>query len=212
MYNCANCVLLGCYKNDMEKTLPNCPSKEEAIHSEAKKLYSQPENHKIAYNAALVEAQGYGKNTRIEEIILFAKKCGYKKIGLAFCMGLIKEARIVQKIFEHHDFEMVSVLCKNGSIKKEFLDVKKEDTIENNCDEIMCNPIGQALVLNKQKTDFNIMLGLCVGHDTLVMKYLESPMTILAVKDRVTGHNPLAAVYLADGYYKKKLYGTDKPI
>lgn len=48
------------------------------------------------------------------------------------------------------------------------------------------------------------MLGLCVGHDTLFMKYAKAPMTVLAVKDRVTGHNPLAAVYLAQGYYNKK--------
>lgn len=30
-------------------------------------------------------------------------------------------------------------------------------------------------------------------------------MTTLAVKDRVTGHNPLVAIYLANSYYKKKL-------
>lgn len=73
----------------------------------------------------------------------------------------------------------------------------------------MCNPIGQSLLANEQKTDFNIILGLCVGHDTLVMKYLNSPMTTLAVKDRVTGHNPLVPIYLSDGYYKK-LYSSKK--
>ena len=53
------------------------------------------------------------------------------------------------------------------------------------------------------------MIGLCVGHDTLFMKYAKAPMTVLAVKDRVTGHNPLAAVYLAQGYYNKKFYPAD---
>ena len=73
----------------------------------------------------------------------------------------------------------------------------------------MCNPIGQALFLNEQQTDFNLMIGLCVGHDTLFMKYAKAPMTVLAVKDRVTGHNPLAAIYLAQGYYNKKFYPDD---
>lgn len=92
-------------------------------------------------------------------------------------------------------------------IKKEFIGIGAENRVKGSCDEVMCNPIGQALLLNEQKTDFNVILGLCVGHDTLVMKYLKAPMTVLGVKDRVTGHNPLAALYLAQGYYKKKLYG-----
>jgi uncharacterized metal-binding protein len=49
-----------------------------------------------------------------------------------------------------------------------------------------------------------------VGHDTLVLKYLEKPATVLAVKDRVTGHNPLAAIYMAEGYYKKKFFKENK--
>ena len=32
-------------------------------------------------------------------------------------------------------------------------------------------------------------------------------VTVLAVKDRVTGHNPIQAIYMANGYYKKRFYG-----
>jgi len=67
----------------------------------------------------------------------------------------------------------------------------------------MCNPIYQARLLNNEKTEFNILLGLCVGHDSLFFKYAEAPNTVLAVKDRVTGHNPLAAIYLSQSYYQK---------
>jgi len=31
----------------------------------------------------------------------------------------------------------------------------------------------------------------------------EAPTTVLAVKDRVTGHNSLAAIYLSGTYYQK---------
>jgi hypothetical protein len=34
-------------------------------------------------------------------------------------------------------------------------------------------------------------------------KYIQIPTTEPAVKDRVAGHNPLAAVYQADSYYRK---------
>jgi uncharacterized metal-binding protein len=66
----------------------------------------------------------------------------------------------------------------------------------------MCNPIGQAMIVNRAKTDFNVLLGLCVGHDSMVFKYAEAPCTVLAVKDRLLGHNPLAAIYTMDTYYR----------
>jgi uncharacterized metal-binding protein len=67
----------------------------------------------------------------------------------------------------------------------------------------MCNPVAQAMLLNKAGVEFNILLGLCVGHDSLFFKHAEAPTTVLAVKDRVTGHHPLAPVYLLDGYYAR---------
>ncbi|MPM98578.1 hypothetical protein SDC9_145766 [bioreactor metagenome] len=70
----------------------------------------------------------------------------------------------------------------------------------------MCNPIGQANFLNSAKTELNIMLGLCVGHDSLFIKCSDAPITVFAVKDRVLAHNPLGALYLSEGYYKNKLY------
>lgn len=38
------------------------------------------------------------------------------------------------------------------------------------------------------------------------MRHSVAPVTVLAAKDRVLGHNPLAAVYLADGYYRDRLF------
>lgn len=51
----------------------------------------------------------------------------------------------------------------------------------------------------------NIVMGLCVGHDSLFYKYSEALTTTLVVKDRVTGHNPVAALYTSHSYYKTKL-------
>ena len=74
----------------------------------------------------------------------------------------------------------------------------------------MCNPIAQAEFLNKAKTDFNVVIGLCVGHDSLFIKYSKAPVTVLAVKDRVLAHNPLGAIYMADKFYKDKLFPPKK--
>ena len=140
----------------------------------------------------------YGAKTRLTEIVDFAKRMGYKKIGLAFCVGLSKEANVFAKILASHGFEVESLICKVGSVNREKIGIE-------GCKVPMCNPIAQAKYLNEEKTDFNVVLGLCVGHDTLFFKYSEAPVTVFAVKDRVLAHNPLGAIYQADSYYKGKL-------
>ena len=67
----------------------------------------------------------------------------------------------------------------------------------------MCNPILQARLLNQAKTDLNVVIGLCVGHDSLFYRYSDAYVTTLVTKDRVTGHNPAAALYTSNSYYKK---------
>jgi uncharacterized metal-binding protein len=66
----------------------------------------------------------------------------------------------------------------------------------------MCNPIAQAEMLNRAGTDLNLMLGLCVGHDAMFLKHVTGYTSVLAVKDRVLAHNPLAAVYNHASYYR----------
>jgi len=155
------------------------------------------------------EQTGKGLRTkfpRIEELIQFADKCGYHKLGIAFCIGLANEASMLTNILENKGFSVVSVCCKLGATAKEKIDIKPEQKIEGpERWESMCNPIAQAEVLNAEKVDLAIMLGLCIGHDTLFIKYCRVPMTVLAVKDRVTGHNPLAALYLSQSYYGRLL-------
>jgi uncharacterized metal-binding protein len=144
------------------------------------------------------------KNPRIVEIYEFCKKMGYKRLGLAFCSGLREEAAVVERIFRDQGFDVVSVICKVGCRDKRQVGLTQDQKIAPEADghESMCNPIAQALILNKEKTDFNIVLGLCVGHDSMFLKNSEALCTILAVKDRVTGHNPLAPVYTSGQYYR----------
>ena len=65
-----------------------------------------------------------------------------------------------------------------------------------------CNPVLQAQLLNKEGTELNIVMGLCVGHDSLFYKHSKAVTTTLVVKDRVLVHNPVMALYTAEGYYE----------
>jgi uncharacterized metal-binding protein len=138
--------------------------------------------------------------TRILEIKEFARRMGYEKLGLVFCGGLAREASVVNQMLKGWGFEVVSVMCKVGGVPKEDLGLEEEDKIFQGQFEPMCNPILQALLVNEAKTEFNVLLGLCVGHDSLFFKHAEAPTTVFAVKDRVTGHNPLACIYTPSYY------------
>ena len=205
-FSCTNCGLQSCYRRD--KDLPKvCLSKVKVTPKELDKivdLYRNDETvSKLAKTAAYIEGTFYGKLTRIEEIIVFAKEIGAKKIGIATCVGLIQEAKTFARILEFNGFETYGALCKVGSIDKTQVGIPEELKVECGRYESMCNPILQAKLLAKAKTDLNVVVGLCVGHDSLFMKYSKAPVTTLITKDRVTGHSPAAPLYLSNFYYTR---------
>lgn len=204
MFTCAECAVRVCRQGKKEGMPKNCPMQNEELLEKAKELYSGP-TKEFARQAALVESEGYCRWSRVEEIIHFCRSMDYKHLGIAFCSGLKKEAEILSRILRNHGFRVSSIMCKNGAIPKEFLDVKEEQKVRPGGFEAMCNPIGQALALNSLETDFNIEVGLCVGHDSLFFKHSQAPVTVLIAKDRVLAHNPAGALYCAEGYYNKKL-------
>ena len=86
-----------------------------------------------------------------------------------------EEARLFTEILENRGFQVVSVCCKAGGIPKEQIGVRDDQKIAytfNRPDqwETMCSPISQAEILNDSKVDFNVLVGLCVGHDSLFFK------------------------------------------
>ncbi len=211
MSRCAECGIYACYTGQTGKVPEHCPMKSDgSVYEEARREYQEPGVFNLALNSALTESAGYRKWTRLEEIIQFSRMAGFTRLGLAFCVGLRREAAEVAKIFKQAGFVVESVMCKTGSTPKEFLGIRDEQKVRPGQFEPMCNPIAQAHILNRAGTELNVLLGLCVGHDSLFIKYSAAPVTVLAVKDRVLAHNPLGAVYAAH-YYATRLAAHKKP-
>ena len=202
--SCIDCSVTNCNRED--SMYPDfCPSQKltPELIEDIKHLYTDnAENRKVNIASAEVECENYCRMTRIEEIMEFAKKIGAKKLGIATCVGLISEARTAAKIFRHHGFEVYGVACKIGAQPKASVGIEIEDGIVG---KNMCNPIMQAKLLNDEGTDLNILIGLCVGHDSIFYKYSSALCTTLVTKDRVLAHNPAAALYQANAYYSKLL-------
>lgn len=103
----------------------------------------------------------------------------------------------------------IAPLYDNGAIKITSTKVggvdKSVQGIENG-GNAMCNSLGQAQLLNEEKSDLNIVIGLCVGHDSMFFRASDAPVTVLGVKDKVLAHNPLACLYVVDDYYHDILF------
>lgn len=190
--DCANCPTHVCYTKGV-----NCTG----VDKDTVLAEYTEEERRIMKAAAYVEGTFYSNITRLQETAEFAKAMGYKKLGMAFCIGLNEEARYIARFYEKQGFTFYSVCCKNCSVAKKELGLKQvKPELEH---EAMCNPKMQAKFLAEKGTELYISCGLCVGHDTIFNKSCEGPVTTLVVKDRLLAHNPLGAIY--SRYWKRKL-------
>jgi uncharacterized metal-binding protein len=192
-----------------------CPGEreQEIIADSFQRYQGDDEDARLAKVAARVEGLCYqpvpgsdavnARWTRVEDTIALAKLMGYQKIGIATCIGLLEESKRLGDILTAQGLEPFSVCCKSGSIDKLELGLREEEKVRPHTFEPACNPIAQAQLLNQAGTEMNLIVGLCVGHDMLFAKYSQAPVSTLVVKDRVTGHNPVAVLYGQNFYYKR---------
>jgi uncharacterized metal-binding protein len=202
---CTICRVQTCREEPGSKAYPRfCPTSQETqALTDARAAYDEQEIRQVAQAAARTEAAGYCKEPRVEEIMNFARRLGITQLGIATCAGLLPEAERLQEILEANHFGVSSVCCKVGSIPKEEIGLADEEKIRPGRFEALCNPIGQAKLLNQAGTGLNVAVGLCVGHDSLFFQHSQAPVTVLVAKDRVTGHNPVAALYTSHSYYRR---------
>ena len=213
-YTGPTCVLCGvraCIAEPDTKKPPTfCPVPAEAeLFEEVERAYLEREDlRRLAIESARTEAAGYGRSTRVEEIMDFARRIGARKLGIAHCVGLMQEAKAARDIFAAGGFEVYSVCCKAGSIDKEKIGLRDDEKVRPGQYEVMCSPVGQAALLAKVGTQLNVVIGLCVGHDSLFFMHSKAPTTVLVAKDRVLGHNPVAALYTSHSYYRRLMGKT----
>jgi uncharacterized metal-binding protein len=215
--NCAKCPRPVCDSPAWQEGPDNCPLKVlPDIIKKATEKYFSKELHDFAIKASKQEGAAYMKlphapkvpspiKSRLEETMEFAQRMHYKKLGVAYCNGVQFEASLLVPILENRGFEVVSVACKCGSVPKEKLGIEDWEKVSPGRFEAMCNSIAQAEILNSYETDLNIVLCLCVGHDSLFLKHSKAPCTVLAAKDRVFGHAPLMGLYQSRSYHRRVL-------
>ncbi len=201
---CSFCGTKACSSGDESAQPQFCPMPDSKdLIQETVTIYQENKKARSLFlESSKTESAGYGQQTRIEETINFAKRLGVNKIGIAHCTGLMKEAKIAHQIIASNGFDVYSVCCKVGCIDKGELGIKDNEKLRPGQHESACNPIAQAKLLEKAGCELNVVMGLCVGHDSLFFMHSKVPTTVLIAKDRVLGHNPAAALYTSHSYYK----------
>ncbi len=197
---CASCQTQTCFTGSGEMPA-ECP---ERYREENRR--QEPENRFIEYAKQIRD-----KNAdRLDEFIEYARFMAYKRIGLAGCIGLHDELRVISGLLQKAGFTVASVMCKTGSLKKKFVGVPAKNRMTTqtgyNIGVIACNPVAQALILNKEKTELNGIIGLCAGHDSVFMKHSTAPVITLIAKDRSNGHNPASILYnfYGDNFFARR--------
>ncbi len=202
---CVRCTVSRCRTHEHQRKVPGfCPTERYTdLVKESIERNKLPENRAInlAWRKLMDKVLYQGKPldrytwTRLDEIMEYARIRGMKKIGIAYCYAVETEARLLSGVLERNNFEVVSIACLSGEIDP------KEVDMEGN---VFCNPILQAEVLNRENTELNLMVGLCIGHDIIFLRNCRAETTPFLVKDRATGHNPAVALYMSQGYYKDR--------
>lgn len=132
--------------------------------------------------------------TRLEEAMSVAHRLGASRLGISFCVGFRAEAEILTRILEINGFSVSSACCKAGATPKEDLGIRDEEKVRPGRPEMICNPVAQAELLNRDGIQFALILGQCVGHDAATFRHVHAPAACLVAKDRVLAHNPVAAL------------------
>lgn len=156
--------------------------------------FLKPENMSIHVAAAEVwQKSNTNRWTRVQETIEFAKEIGVHRVGIAFCVALHAEGRELARYFQRAGFDYIAAVgCTIGGLKDTETGLPSGSYLPF---PSTCNPIAQAEILNREGTELNVLVGLCTGHDALFLKYSKAPVTVFAVKDKVTCNNPTAVFF-----------------
>ncbi len=143
-------------------------------------------DYKSEDREVMIKSAKAKSKSRLQELIDFAKISGFKKLGIANCKGVQEYADKLVERLKAEGFDVVALNCKESGLNGCEI-----------CEEMSgpcCDPISQAKYLNEQQTDFNINVGLCLGHGLLFQKYSKADVTTFLVKSFAHNHNIVEAL------------------
>lgn len=189
---CSTCVTAASFRGDVSKMPANCPTRTRPELTRDAQPYFSEELRALMLAADHTPKTEDGRlRSRVEELLQFAEERGIRRIGVAFCVTLIREAQRLGRLLEQAGFEPHLVCCRVGAVDYSEIGLPKAHPERF---AAICNPVAQARFLQEARVELVAQLGLCIGHDLVLQKECAAPVTTLVVKDRVHDHHPIRAL------------------
>jgi uncharacterized metal-binding protein len=189
---CATCCTAASFRGDVERMPLTCPTLTRAEITKDASPYLSAELHSLMVAADDTPKTSDGRlRNRVEELIAFASGRGMKRIGVAFCVALIREAQTLGQLLQQAGLEPWLVCCRVGAIDYAEIGLPKAHPERF---AAICNPVAQGRLLNDARVELVVQIGLCIGHDLVLQDVCDAPVTTLVVKDRVFDHHPIRAL------------------
>ena len=173
--DCVECIDRVCLRGESCKMMDHVYPVDE---------YSK--HHRSMEVTADIAAESDRKLCRVAELIYYCIGMGFTHVGVAFCVEMFREAEILTRLLRRF-FRVTPVGCKVGG--------HMQYDLITSASGVLCNPIGQARILNRLKSEMNVTVGLCVGCDIIFTQHSEAPVSSLFVKDKSLANNPVNALY-----------------
>ncbi|HET8733167.1 MAG TPA: DUF1847 domain-containing protein [Anaeromyxobacteraceae bacterium] len=191
-YGCAHCATAGSFKGDVSRMPRTCPTRSHADVAKDVSGYLGPERQALMQAADRTPFHPDGTlRNRVEELSEYARRRGMKRIGIAFCVSLLKESQQLARMLEKDGLETELVCCRVGAVDYDAIGLEKAHPERF---AAICNPVAQARLLDARNVDLVAQVGLCVGHDLVLQEECRAPVTTLVVKDRALDHHTVAAL------------------
>jgi uncharacterized metal-binding protein len=191
-YACSHCAKASCFRGEFDAMPKTCPTRTEPEVSRDAAPYLDPTRiaEMQAADHAPFTPDGEKRN-RVDELIFYAKARGMKRIGVAFCVTLLKEAQGLGRKLRAEGLEAELVCCRVGAIDYDEISLPKAHPDRF---AAICNPVAQARLLDGRNVDLVVQIGLCIGHDLILQAECKAPVTTLVVKDRTLDHHTVLAL------------------
>lgn len=191
-YGCAHCTTAGSFKGDVSRMPRTCPTRTHDELTRDVSGYLDVERQELmrAADTTPFKPDGTFRN-RVEELSVYARRRGMKRIGVAFCVSMLKESQQLARMLQDDGFETELVCCRVGAVDSAAIGLEKKHPDRF---AAICNPVAQARLLDARGVDLVAQVGLCIGHDLVLQEECRAPVTTLVVKDRALDHHTIAAL------------------
>ncbi len=193
-FTCGECTALTGFTNNVEA--PDGCLKLALDREELLRLIDIYKDYSSTTFSDVTESKSIGSVigtfSSAEEIVSYARNIGAKKIGITSCSGFLKETREFILHLERHHLESYCVICNIGTPGKDAISLTRRVETDGDIYDANCNPALQAYLLDREKTELNVIIGLCAGNDSLFLRHSATPAAHLIINNPDSAVKPLS--------------------